>query len=111
MMNVKKEFEENAKLNYKYTKEGNISKANIYAKKMFLIREKLEKSMNYSGFLDDMFLSEESTAAVWACGMGIDLDYKKELAIGILHKLAESGDEIISRNAWMALQVRQCNIE
>lgn len=111
MMNIKKEFEENAKLNYKYTKEGNIPKANIYAKKMFLLREKLEKSMNYSEFLDDMFLSEESTAAIWACGMGIDLDYKRELAIKILHELAESEDKIISRNAWMALQVRLCNME
>ena len=78
---------------------------------MFLLREKLEKSMNYSEFLDNMFLSEELTAAIWACGMGIDLDYKRELAIKILHKLAESEDKIISRNAWMALQVRQCNME
>lgn len=35
MMNVKKEFEENAKLNYKYTKEGNIPKAIYMQKRCF----------------------------------------------------------------------------
>lgn len=102
------EFLKNAKLNYMYTKENNIDKANTYARKLFEIIKELEVSGNYAEFLDKAMFCENDTAVIWSCGMSIDRNYREDDAIAELNRLSGSEDEIISRNAWMALQVRQC---
>ncbi len=100
---MEKDFLEYATLNYRYTSEQDIEKANLYAKKMFEIIDSLKKSDDYAGFVDCILHSENDNAKIWICGMCIDMQYRKDEAITILKELQQKNDEIISGNAHMSL--------
>lgn len=104
---IEQKFIKYATCFHKYHQENNISRANIYAKKLHLIKLELMRNNSCNEFLDNIMFCEIDMARIWACGMCIDLNYRKDDAIEILKNLSKSKDEIICRDAKMSLNVRR----
>ena len=85
--------------------KNQIKSANKYAKTMHSILNDVIKTPSYKQFLDNILLSENNIALIWACTVCIEQNYRKEDAIAILQTLSSSKDEIVSRDAYMVLAV------